>query len=100
MKYLCFYDIKKYEQENRNYVLSATNKIDYIISTLNRNNIKVDIISASRCNKKGTKGKKRIENIGNGNTLRLFSSRGGNIIIRILDKLKHSIIFSYGMLLI
>ena len=47
MKYIGYYDCEQNKGENRNYVLSATNKMTYIASTLARNGVPVEIISAS-----------------------------------------------------
>jgi glycosyltransferase involved in cell wall biosynthesis len=45
IKYICSYSIKEIEHENRKHVLSAVNKVDYICSALNKNNIAVQIVS-------------------------------------------------------
>ncbi|MBQ3524275.1 MAG: glycosyltransferase [Clostridia bacterium] len=47
MKYLAFYDVNGFDDEKRNYVLAATNKIQYICECLEKNNIHCDIISSS-----------------------------------------------------
>ena len=47
MKYLAFYDVNGFENEKRNCVLAATNKIQYICECLEKNNIHCDIISSS-----------------------------------------------------
>ena len=47
MKYLVYYDTPANKKENRNYVLAATNKIDYICTALNRIGESVALISAS-----------------------------------------------------
>lgn len=85
MKYIAYYDIPENKDENRGYVLSATNKIDYICSVLNKIGEKVDVISASgTLGKKFCKGKKI--DLKNGNTLKLFSSVGrGNKIKNALS---------------
>lgn len=90
MKYICYYDRKN--NEKRNYVLSATNKMDYLMSVFNRIGINMELISASRCLGKN-KGKSRYEKLNGDNTLKLFKSVGGNKIIRAFDKLRHSILF-------
>lgn len=85
MKYIAYYDTQENKSENRGYVLSATNKIEYICSVLNRIGEEVDVISAS-----GTLGNefcrgKKID-LKNGNTLKLFFSIGrGNKIKNILS---------------
>ena len=48
IKYICYYD-KQNAKIKRNYVLAATNKLDYIFSALNAIGIGVDIISCSGC---------------------------------------------------
>ncbi|MBC7087118.1 MAG: glycosyltransferase [Tissierellales bacterium] len=60
LKYVCFYDCFENYKENRNYFLSATNKVDYIISSLVKNGYKVKIVSPSWTNNKFVryKGKK------------------------------------------
>lgn len=47
IKYIGFYDREENKKENRNYVLSATNKMDYIIDSLVCEEFSVDIISPS-----------------------------------------------------
>ena len=47
IKYIGFYDCVENKSENRNYVLSAVNKMNYIIDTVSRNNVEVEIISPS-----------------------------------------------------
>lgn len=87
MKYIAYYDTPDNREQNRGYVLAATNKIDYICHALNEIGQKVEIISASgTSNKKGCKGKK--VDLENENTLKLFSSLGrGNKIKNILSVL-------------
>ncbi len=99
MKYICYYDTKNHESEKRDYSLSATNKIDYIVSALNKNGVSVELISASRCKGKNTRGRSRLEDIGNRNTLRLFKSRSGRKLTRMFDKVIHSFIFVVWCLL-
>ncbi len=53
MKYLAFYDDEKNKKENRKIVLSATNKITYILECLDKLSIPCHVISAA-----GTDGKK------------------------------------------
>ena len=95
MKYLCYYDTIKHKDEERDYSLAAINKIDYIVSSFNKNGIKMELISASRCIKKNTKGFNRVESIFTGNTLRLFKSTGGNKTIRLVDKIFHTLRFFF-----
>lgn len=59
MKYLGYYDTPDNKAENRNFVLAATNKMDYISSALNRIGQSVEILSASMTqNSSRCKGKK------------------------------------------
>lgn len=53
MKYIAYYDIKKYASENRKYILAAANKMEYICNSLHSVGENVDIISVA-----GTKNKK------------------------------------------
>ena len=71
VKYIAYYDTACNKDENRNYVLAATNKLDYIFDTINLAGYRVDIISASTTmNKRGYKGK-NIQ-INNNTSLKLF----------------------------
>ena len=59
MKYLGYYDTPDNKAEKRNFVLAATNKMDYISSALNRIGQPVEILSASMTqNSSRCKGKK------------------------------------------
>lgn len=84
MKYLCYYDID--DRQNRKYILSAKNKLDYIFSAIEKiTDEKLEIISMSE-----TKGNKRqpgrIENVSPNATLKLFSSFGKkNKLTKIID---------------
>jgi hypothetical protein len=58
IKYIGYYDIQENAAENRNYALSAANKMTYIISALAKIGYNVDIISASETrNNQGYPGK-------------------------------------------
>lgn len=87
IKYICYYDRLNAEVK-RNYVLAAVNKLDYMFSALNANDIGVDIISVSECveTKWLYDGNHKL-NIGM-NTLRLFASFGkrDNAICRVLNR--------------
>lgn len=75
IKYIGYYDTPEHAAENRNYVLSATNKMTYICSALNRLGWNVEIISASGTkNRKGCRG--RYTAIAEQIHLRLFPSMG------------------------
>ena len=45
MKIVVFYDNEQYNKQNRGYYLACTNKIDYFVEVLNKNNEEVEIIS-------------------------------------------------------
>ncbi|MBR6737917.1 MAG: hypothetical protein IKL82_06150 [Clostridia bacterium] len=72
MKYLCYYD--KNQNEGRNYVLAATNKIDYIAEVLAKNIEPVEIVSFSCSSNKGNFNE-RYETLKDGITLRLFKAK-------------------------
>lgn len=85
IKYIGYYDIQENRNENRGYVFAATNKMDYIISVLNKIGYEVDIISASVTkNNRGYPGK--TVNINDLNTLKLFRTlKRGNKINNALN---------------
>lgn len=76
IKYIAFYDTLGNHLENRKFHLSATNKIDYIISTIKQNGMDVEIVSPSWTkNLKGFyKGKKTT--ISDTVSLKLFHTFG------------------------
>ncbi|MRR30216.1 hypothetical protein EG834_07815, partial [bacterium] len=47
LKYVAYYDTPSNASQGRTYALSATNKMDYLLSVLNRIGYEVEIISAS-----------------------------------------------------
>lgn len=58
MKYISYYDVDSNKSDNRHFVLSARNKMDYILNVISEKN-EIEIISASGVNgKKTAKGKK------------------------------------------
>ena len=60
IRYICFYDEISNHTENRNFALSAVNKINYICKVLNDTGYKVQIVSPSWTTKnKFYKGKKK-----------------------------------------
>ena len=82
MKYLCYYD--KNFDEGWNFVLAATNKIDYISSAIKSEGVDVEIVSASTTSSKGY-FKKRTEILENGVKLKLFrANKWGNVFQKIL----------------
>ncbi len=74
MKYIGFYDVRE-SDENRNYVLAAVNKMDYVINTITLLGYDVEIVSAS-----GTRGAKgyagRDVLLEEGKKLKLFRTIG------------------------
>ena len=71
IKYISYFDTEDNINENRSYVLAATNKMKYIVSVLEKNNFNVEIVSVSSTkNKKFYKGKK--VNISQNTVLKLF----------------------------
>lgn len=86
MKYLAYYDTPENAAENRNFCLSATNKMTYICDAINRAGQTVEIISASGTkNKKGCKGK--TVRLSEGTSLKLFSCMGlGALPRRVLGR--------------
>lgn len=81
MKYLCYYD--KNFDEGRNFVLAATNKIDYISGAIKSEGVDVEIVSASTTSSKGC-FKKRTEILENGVKLKLFrANKWGNVFQKI-----------------
>ena len=79
--YVGYYDVKDNIDENRNYVMSATNKMSYICSALNRVGYQVEIISAS-----GTKNKQSYPGkcvpVTDNTQLRLFPTMGTGCKLR------------------
>lgn len=89
MKLICFYDIKKYKEEERVFAPSAATVIDYIAYTLNRLNIQVEIISPAETRKVSGKFPMRSELISDGITLTQGASNGyRNKILRIISKIQ------------
>jgi len=87
IKYLCYYD-KQDVKIRRNYVLAATNKLDYIFRALNEKGIGVDIVSCSGCAETKwiyTPKQRIVEGL---NTLHLFASWGcsNNPLFRVLSR--------------
>ena len=79
MKYIAYYDTPANREENRNYVLAATNKIDYICNALNRLGHPVEIISASMtANRKGCEGK--TVSVSENTSLKLLPCLGRGIL--------------------
>ena len=47
MKYVCVHSVPINNNENRHFIISTNDKLDYVVSTINSCGIKVDIISPS-----------------------------------------------------
>ena len=85
--YLAYYDIEENQEEHRNFVLSAANKISYIINALEKLGFSVEVVSASQTLNKTAYSEKVIP-IGNQSKLRLFKTLPwGNKFRRIISLL-------------
>jgi len=85
--YLGYYDIPENKSENRNIVLSATNKMTYIIEALEKCDCSVEVVSTAHTSNLRSYPEKIIQ-IGAYSSLRLFkSTRWGNKIRRIISVL-------------
>ena len=85
--YIGYFDTPENQLENRNFVLSASNKMAYIASAIRRAGYAVEILSASETrNRKRCPSKEVI--LQEGIALRLpFSIGWGNIFRRVLSRL-------------
>lgn len=85
--YLGYYDTPENSAEKRNFVLSATNKMTYIIESIEKCGCSVEVISASQTlHNKSYPAK--IVPIGNNSCLRLFKTKAwGNKIKRVISVL-------------
>ena len=83
--YLGYYDTIENKEEKRNYVLSASNKMSYIIEALENAGYDVEVISASHTgNNRFYRGK--LVSIGKNSKLRLFDTTPwGNKICRVIS---------------
>ncbi len=99
IKYIGYYDTLDNIIENRNYVLSATNKMTYICSALNRLGWNVEIVSAS-----GTKNRRRCKGkctkVSEQTKLRLFPSPGtGNKLKKVFKAIAERVSLFWYLLL-
>lgn len=88
IKYICYYD-RTDSPIKRRYILSANNKIDYIIKAFNRLNISVDLISFVQCaENRPIISHKQVNNFDD-NTLLTFTSFGpyNSRLIRVFSKI-------------
>lgn len=96
IKYIGYYDSYLNKEENRNFVLSAKNKMDYICEAIEQTGFKIDIISVSNTRNNIYYKKKEIK-INQDIKLFLFSTIPGNNflfkILRILNTKLQLIIF-------
>ncbi len=97
--YIGYYDTKNNEKENRNYVLSAVNKMTYICSAINKTGINVEIISASETKNPQSYSSKMVDVFPN-TKLKLFktSAYNKNRIVRVLKRILFFIKFSFYVL--
>lgn len=86
IRYLAFYDTRDNQAENRNIILSATNKLQYIFECMQKSGMRFDVLSASGTrNKKPICGKK--VTLYDGVRLHLPMSLGASCApIRVLDR--------------
>ena len=99
IKYIGYFDTNENSAENRNFTLSATNKMTYIISVLNKIGYNVEIISASETrNKRGCSGK--TVKISEAETLKLFRTfRWGNKINKFISVYSMKIIMFFHLMM-
>ena len=84
MKYIGYYDIEDYKSENRRYVLSAVNKMNYISKSISRITEKTEIVSVA--NTKNFRFYKGRENtLGFGELINFSTIPGNGFIGRRLS---------------
>lgn len=99
MKLVCFYDVKKYDNEDRVFAPSVATVIDYIADSLYKLGIPVEIVSAAETRKSNGRFLKRSEIIREGVVLTQCSSNGyKNKILRFLSKCKSRLWLVYYLL--
>lgn len=86
MKYICYYDVEANKHENRNYVLAATNKIDYILNSMSEvysDDIEIISPAATKLHNFCMSQNRKINETVN---LHLFMSFGrANLFTKLLD---------------
>lgn len=100
IKYVAFYTNKYLKKENRIHILSATNKIDYICSALNRNGYDIEIISPSWTENTSGFFKGNIKPLSDRIKLKTFDSFGGQNKIQKVIKYLFSLIQLFFYLLV
>ena len=87
LKYLAFYDTNSNKAENRNYVLSAANKLSYMFEAIHKAGADFDVVSASgTLNKRPVSSKKTT--LFEGVNLWLPASLGAHIKpLRVLERI-------------
>lgn len=89
IKYIGYYDVDEYLNENRGYALSAKNKMDYIISCIERTGNQVEVVSPALTKNNSGFFNKRETKISKNSKLKVFSSRGSKYrLIRVFYILK------------
>lgn len=86
IRYIGYYDILSNKRENRNYVLSAKNKMDYICEILVKCNYDVEIVSVSNTKNNKFYKKKKID-INSKMKLFLFSTIPSKSVIHKLFRM-------------
>ena len=83
--YLGYYDTPQNKSENRNIVLSATNKMSYVIESIESVGYSVEVISASQTKNNKAYPEKTVK-IGKNSSLKLFKTLPwGNKVRRIIS---------------
>ncbi len=100
IKYVAFYSNNTMDGQNRQTALPATNKIDYICSTLVRSNYEVEIISPSWTNNTSGFYKSDFKKIADGISLRTFATFGAKNKFQRIIKYIFSLIQLFFYLLI
>ena len=87
MKFICEYGIPNKNEENRYYALSCNDKFSYIVSSLSRENVNIEIISPTHTlNKKGWY-KKRTDTFDSGMVISGPTFGASSRLSKIIQKL-------------